>query len=204
MTVVFLAPSDPAPSGQSLPQRFHLGLAVLPAFRPLRKRMLTPRWSCGRRRPLLRCIQGPVENLHVHFGIMGLPAGVFHHLNKRQPRPPRHGENTHHLDTSGLLVGKSHFLAHRDIRPDRPLQDEDHVTMARHARPLRQVIQSLDRFRRQLHSNCPRFSLCFHEDGITSTNFTADASIRHACAPRADRILRLYHAPWMCPANWTP
>ena len=59
---------------------------------------------------------------------------------------------------SEMLVGKGDLLAHRDIRFDRPFEDQNHVTMARHARGLRQLVETLDRLRGQLHRDGAGFS----------------------------------------------
>ena len=67
-------------------------------------------------------------------------------------------------DYSGMLVGKGHFFPHGHVRFDRPLEDQDHVAVARHLRARCQLVELLDRLRLELHGYRPGFALSFHHE----------------------------------------
>lgn len=94
---------------------------------------------------------------------------------------------------SRMFVRKRHLFPHRHLRFDRPLEDQDHVTVPRNPRPRRQLVQALDRLQIKLHGNRTGSTLSSHGRLLTSSKSSAHASIQQTARARYQPILRTYH-----------
>ena len=112
-----------------------------------------------------------------------------------QPHPPRAGSGTPHSPPpqSRMRVRKHRLFPHRDVRFDRPLENQDHVTVSRDPRSRRQFIQPLDCFHIKLHGNRTGFALGLHSVDSMSPKMPTRASIHETAGPRCLPILKTYH-----------
>jgi hypothetical protein len=149
--------SQPPPTSQGLAHRPPLGRLAGRVLTHLRLGLL-PR----RQLPLIRRIQRAQIDLRAHPRFVGLLQLSHNKATRPRPLSRSHGVLAPPR-ASRMLVGESHFFAHRHIGPHRPLQNQNHVAMARHSRLGGQFIQSLHRLGRQLDRNRARLSFQLHK-----------------------------------------